>query len=280
MRRGPSDTSIREVVLNRYLEVNHAQRRREVAAIEKLWRGGASLRQISLPTSERTLGVDFPTERRACSRLGCGHGVASASLAEFADEVIAVEPDDAMRAVLEERLPYVTAVKGTGENMPLADNWVDALVASTSWHWVEPVQGLAEIRRVVKPGGVFSAFWVGPDPEGAFLAMAANALSTNSDQSSSDEILDTSNRIDPVLRIPEGSGFGPIEQKSVRWDIALNAEDLLGLLGTMSWILTMSEEKRQGVFVKAREALTMLGIVGDTTVDVQYLAEGFKATRL
>jgi ubiquinone/menaquinone biosynthesis C-methylase UbiE len=266
--------------LNRYLEVTMLSDEEKLQRSKSFGEAAHPYDRFRPRPPRELLAWIFPRNVERVLDLGAGTGVASASLAEFADEVIAVEPDDAMRAVLEERLPYVTAVKGTGENMPLADNWVDALVASTSWHWVEPVQGLAEIRRVVKPGGVFSAFWVGPDPEGAFLAMAANALSTNSDQSSSDEILDTSNRIDPVLRIAEGSGFGPIEQKSVRWDIALNAEDLLGLLGTMSWILTMSEEKRQGVFVKAREALTMLGIVGDTTVDVQYLAEGFKATRL
>jgi SAM-dependent methyltransferase len=212
--------------------------------------------------------------------LGAGTGVATASLAGFADEVVAVEPNDAMRAVLEDRLPFVRALKGTGEDLPMPDNSVDVLVASTSWHWIEPVQGIREVRRVLKPGGTFGAFWVGPDPEGAFLAMAAEALSTNNERSSGDEILDTSNRIDAVLRIPEGSGFGPIEQKSIRWDVALTADDLLGLLATFSWIITMSDEKRRSVFDKAREALTMLGIEGEKTVDVQYLAEGFKATRL
>ena len=54
-----------------------------------------------------------------------------------ADEVVAVEPDDRMRAVLIESVPGVRAVAGRGESIPLPDASVDAVLASSSWHWMD-----------------------------------------------------------------------------------------------------------------------------------------------
>lgn len=212
--------------------------------------------------------------------IGAGTGVATASLATMVTDVIAVEPDDEMRAILEARLPSVRAFKGTGEQMPLPDSSVDAVVASTSWHWVEPSQGLNEVARVLRPGGSFTPFWIGLDPDGAFLALAAAALSSGEDSALSDQVLDQSNRIVPSLIIPDGAGFTKPEPGTHHWTIALTADELLGLLGTFSWILLMEEGRRQEVFVQAKAALTSLGIEGDVTVEVEYVAEGFKATRL
>ena len=38
--------------------------------------------------------------------------------------------------------------------MPLPDASVDAVVASSSWHWVDLVPALREVGRVLVPGGV------------------------------------------------------------------------------------------------------------------------------
>ena len=74
--------------------------------------------------------------------LGAGTGALTRVLVERADEVVAVEPDDRMRSVLADELPAIPAVNGRGESMPLPDDCVDAVVASSSWHWMEPVPTL------------------------------------------------------------------------------------------------------------------------------------------
>ena len=227
----------------------------------------------------------FDCDARSVIDLGAGTGVTTAALVELFDDVTAVEPDDAMRAVLLERIPGVNAVKGTGEKMPLPDSSADALVAGTSWHWVEPTEGLKEVARVLKPGGTFAAFWVGIDPDGAFLALATRALNENSQQEPGEEplgdvIIEPGRQVDPTLRIPEESGFSQPEQKVVTWVVALTADELLGLLGTFSWIILMEDERREALFKIARATLQMLGIEGGVTVDVDYRADGFKARRL
>ena len=71
--------------------------------------------------------------------LGAGTGALTRLLIAKADEVVAVEPDDRMRSVLIEAVPTARAVKGTGESMPIPDQSADVLLASSSWHWMDPI---------------------------------------------------------------------------------------------------------------------------------------------
>jgi hypothetical protein len=90
-------------------------------------------------------------------------------------------------------------------------------------------------------------------------------------------VMDTENRVDPVLRIPDDSPFAPPEQMTLIWDVPLTADELMGLLGTMSWIITMSDDRRTHVIAEARRVLRDgLGISGEVTVDVQYRSEAWR----
>src|SRR5688572_10059329 len=61
--------------------------------------------------------------------VGAGTGKFTAQLVPTGAAIIAVEPIDAMRAVLAADLPTVTAVPGTAEALPLDTASVDAVVA-------------------------------------------------------------------------------------------------------------------------------------------------------
>ena len=64
------------------------------------------------------------------------------------------------------------------------------------------------------------------------------------------------------------------------WDVALNADELIGLLGTLSWIITMPENQLEQVTGQARRLLRdLLGIDGDMTVDVAFRADAWRAHR-
>ena len=91
--------------------------------------------------------------------LGAGTGKFSRVLAALGHEVIAIEPDPGMRAVLEEASPGVTALAGSAESMPLRSESVDAVVAAQSFHWFANDLAREEIARVVRPGGVFGPIW-------------------------------------------------------------------------------------------------------------------------
>jgi SAM-dependent methyltransferase len=218
--------------------------------------------------------------------LGAGTGALTRLLVERADEVIAIEPDDRMRSVLVEQVPSARALAGRGESMPLPDSYAEAVIASSSWHWMDVVPTLLEVGRVLVPGGVLGALWAGPDPEGAFLVQAQSALARGSSDAAgpksefADVMIGESDRPTPILEIPSGVPFDQPEHEIFRWEVALSADDLIGLLGTFSWIITLPDDTRERLFAEARRLLgELLGIEGDVTVDVAYRADAWRSRR-
>lgn len=228
--------------------------------------------------------------------LGAGTGGLTRLLVDRADDVVAVEPDDRMRAVLSSEMPGIQAVKGRGESIPLPSGCADAVVASSSWHWMDPVPTIREVARVLVPGGILGAVWSGPDPEGAFVVQA-QALLVEQDHNRAAEaatggegdgadnltslIMGDAARPRSTLEIPVGVPFSQPEHELFTWEVALNADDLIGLLGTFSWFIMMEEKTRQRVFSEARRLLReLLGVEGDVTVDVAFRCDAYRSQLL
>lgn len=91
--------------------------------------------------------------------LGAGTGKFTPRLIATGARVIAVEPVAAMRAKLSAALPGVEALEGTAGGIPLPDASVDAVVCAQSFHWFATHAALAEIYRVLKPGGMLGLVW-------------------------------------------------------------------------------------------------------------------------
>lgn len=89
--------------------------------------------------------------------VGCGTGIAARQFQAAGCRVLGVEPDGRM-AELARRLG-VEAEVATFEAWDPAGRSFDAVVAGQAWHWVDPVAGAGQTARVLRPGGVFSAFW-------------------------------------------------------------------------------------------------------------------------
>ncbi|MGN6695281.1 MAG: class I SAM-dependent methyltransferase [Aquihabitans sp.] len=85
--------------------------------------------------------------------LAAGTGKLTRLLAATGATVTAIEPVDAMRDQLLQVCPGVDAISGTAEAIPLPDRTVDALTVAQAFHWFDPAVALAEIARVLRPGG-------------------------------------------------------------------------------------------------------------------------------
>lgn len=152
---------------------------------------------------------------------------------------------------------------------------------------MDPVPTLREVGRVLVPGGTLGAVWSGPDPESPFLAQAQALLGGSGpsplDEQSQAELagaLNDRSALTQALEIPPGVPFDQPEQTVITWDVALNAEELVGLLGTFSWVILMEDGARARLFETTRRLLReALGIEGAVTVDVGYRAEVWKARR-
>jgi SAM-dependent methyltransferase len=217
--------------------------------------------------------------------LGAGTGALSRLLVNRADRVVAVEPDARMRSVLAASVPGVEALEGRGEAIPLPDASADAVIASTSWHWMDPVPTLREVARVLVPGGTLGVLWSGPDPDSGMVAEARTLLARDGSGRAGEadvelaRALDNPHRPAQTLEIPPGLPFDAPEHTIVRWDVPMTADQLIGLLGTFSWVIVMDEPTRAGVFETARALLRGRGVEGEVTVEMGYRSDAWRARR-
>lgn len=85
--------------------------------------------------------------------LAAGTGKLTRLLAGTGARVIAVEPVGGMRARLAGLLPEDDVLDGTAEELPLADQSLDAVTVAQAFRWFDGDRALAEIHRVTREGG-------------------------------------------------------------------------------------------------------------------------------
>jgi SAM-dependent methyltransferase len=105
----------------------------------------------------------LPAGCRVAIDLAAGTGLLTRLLAARVAQVIAVEPDTRMAAVLQARSPGVRVVQGRGEAIPVPDASADGVFVSSAWHWLDPGRAVPEIARVLRDGGRFGVIWTGRD---------------------------------------------------------------------------------------------------------------------
>lgn len=94
--------------------------------------------------------------------VGAGTGKLTKMLLELGLNVIAIEPNDAMR---EEGIKYTEAFeniiwkKGSGEVTGVEDHQADWIIMASSFHWTDPNLSLPEFSRILKANGHFTAIW-------------------------------------------------------------------------------------------------------------------------
>src|SRR3954453_12659767 len=89
--------------------------------------------------------------------VGCGTGKVARALVQRGVSVIGIEPDARMARVA--RSHDIDVEEAAFESWEPAGRTFDLLTAGHSWHWVDPVVGLAKAASVVVPGGTVALFW-------------------------------------------------------------------------------------------------------------------------
>jgi SAM-dependent methyltransferase len=179
--------------------------------------------------------------------LAAGTGLLTRELARRVPEVIAVEPDERMRAVLAARSPEIGVVEGRGEAIPLPDASADGLFISSAWHWMDPDLALPEIARVVRSGGRFGVLWTSRDRTVDWLRELGPAAG---DVERSDD-----RRRRHAIELPDDSLFIDVERATFATAVTMTVDDLVGALATYSGLIVASTAQRDAQLDRARHLL-------------------------
>jgi SAM-dependent methyltransferase len=195
--------------------------------------------------------------------LGAGTGIMTRVLLALGHEVIPVEPDERMRGQLAETTPGVAPLAGAGEDIPLPDASVDAVVCGQSYHWFDRDKAHPEIARVLRPGGVLAPVWNLRDDDVPWIAEFTRiAHGPSSRGYVGDEHIDS---FGPLFTVPELEIF--------RHTIPMITEDLLALVTTRSYYLVAAPERQRATTDAIRALVADL----PQPFDVPYLTKTYRA---
>jgi SAM-dependent methyltransferase len=227
------------------------------------------------PPPPQALDWLIPPGAQAILDLAAGTGVVTRELVGRAGRVVAVEPDARMREVLAARCPGAEVLDGRGENIPLPDASVDAVVISAAWHWLDPERAVPEITRVLRVGGTLGVIWISRDDRVPWVA-EFNALARESREA--DRAPEGSwGRRRREVTFPPGTPMSPPEQRRVEFSLPMTSEQLAGLLGTYSGVITLDPERRADF---SRRVRTFLDRQPWDRVDLPMICRCLRSTRL
>jgi ubiquinone/menaquinone biosynthesis C-methylase UbiE len=168
--------------------------------------------------------------------LAAGTGKLTRQLVPTGADVIAVEPGKAMIGELRRAVPIVTAIRGGAEQIPLADDSVDAVTVGQAFHWFRFDEAVPEMHRVLRPRGGVALLWNNRDQEDELqrevtslmepFVPAGRAATVNSSRF-----------------LEESPLFAPPEERSFRFAQELDADALVGRIMSISFIAAAPEEK-------------------------------------
>lgn len=191
---------------------------------------------------------------RRVADVAAGTGKLTRDLLRSGAEVVAVEPSAGMRRVFASQVPSVTILDGTAEHLPLEDASVDAVTVAQAFHWFDASQALAEMDRVLRPGGRVALVWNVRDPADLLETECTEIVDRHRDTAPGRRTLD----LDGALAT---SAFRPVDRQVLDWSVDVDEATFLDRFLSISFIASLDQRTRRGVQHELRV------VFGDHAVD-------------
>ena len=199
--------------------------------------------------------------------LGAGTGKLTRSLVALGHRVTAVEPLAEMLEELRTAVPDAEAVIGSAESMPLRDGSADVVTCAQAFHWFDHGPALAEIARVLRPGGRLALVWNTRDERVAWVEDLGELMVGRSKMG---------RRYPDVI---DRSGlYGPVEHEDFDHAQELGREALRELVLSRSDCAVLAAEEREPV-LQTVDGIFERHASGDV-LRLPYVTVCFRATRL
>ena len=207
--------------------------------------------------------------------LGAGTGKFSKVVKATGARVIAVDPVVQMLDRLRRDVPGVEAIVGHAEHIPLTAESVDAVLCAQSFHWFATPAAVAEIRRVLKPGGVLGLIWNQRDESVNWVAQLSKIFAPYE----GDTPRMASGQWRRVFPAP---GFSPLnEARFSHSHIGPPERVIVDRVTSVSFIAALSASEREDVATQVRELInTTPSLAGRAEVAVPYVTMAFHSRAL
>lgn len=179
--------------------------------------------------------------------LAAGTGKLTRALLAAGLDVVAVEPQSAMRDLLAAKIGRERVRDGLAEAIPLDDASVEAVAVADAFHWFDQRAALEEIGRVLRPGGGLAVLSTIPDWSGASWAHELGSLVAGSR---------------PQHPYFDGPPWRDSVRASGRWtnlreirvtsSQSADPERIVDHLASMSWVAALAEPRRADMIAQMR----------------------------
>jgi SAM-dependent methyltransferase len=194
-------------------------------------------------------------ERPLVADLGAGTGRATLAMAERGWRVTAIEPGGPMLDVLRARATdaglLVATFRAEAEETSLDPASVDLVTVAQAFHWFDQTRAVAEMARVVRPGGGIALFWNTRDAASSPLVAAYERLL---DQHGADRSTRGPGRHPDTRRwIAERGAFDEPDFIQVRHVVPMAPSAFIGLAFTASYVRALAPDALQRFRVDLEE---------------------------
>ena len=191
--------------------------------------------------------------------IGAGTGKLTCVLVDEFAEVVAVEPDPHMRSWFTSLSPRAALVAGMAEALPLAEASVDCVFVAEAFHWFDHQLAVAEIARVLRPGGALVLMWNRPAGRPEPPITAVESLLEPLWPKDIEMPLDLDPSRFPYARdwprAFEDSAFEPLHESRFANIRTVGRDELVAFFGSMGWIGGLPDDEAQRLLDEVRSRL-------------------------
>ena len=207
----------------------------------------------------------LPPGARDVLDLGAGTGKLTTRLVERGLDVVAVDPIAEMLELLSSALPDTPALLGTAEQIPLPDNSVDAVLVAQAWHWFDLDRAVAEVARVLRPGGRLGLVWNTRDERLGWVKDLGRIIGHENDP------------FNEEVSLP--APFTDVARHHIEWTNYLTPQALIDLVASRSYCITSPADVRTRTLHQVRELLaTHPALANSSGLALPYITVCIRAT--
>lgn len=184
--------------------------------------------------------------------VAAGTGKLTRRLVELGASVVALEPVPGMRAQLTTVVPGVPVLDGPAEEIPLPDASVDVVTVAQAFHWFDAPAALAEIARVLRPGGHLALLWNERDESTPWVAEMSRIIRWH------ERTVSRYQHVDWAAVVGAAGRFTPLSEQVVPWAHTMSRSLLADRVRSISYIAAMPGPERERLVAQVVGLVTRL----------------------